>query len=491
MGFICELPSGSGPCFTTLSTIPSMGYDSTCVLASSLCASSCLSDSSCAGIYVSRETECTLLTYKSQMSWSLAASDLQSTHIFHKGLLYQSSYYQFQEGLTENELCLIPIASPIVTTQIPGEITTGQINPTPALNTRETDTHLETASDSCSNSSLDCIAQLRTLSTSEEQGAAQTSQVDNLATDSLNMIMNLNNQSSTVNNSSALSVVFDNNASTLNTSEVTLFTVHSEDTEFTTLAAKINPYTQTIEVKAPDDNGIFGTSNNTLLLHISTIDNIATLSITDIPHTQTVADSTLDDNGPLNTFYSTSLLYTSSTDSIMNSDNDSSMISVVNSSQNVTTGYLNAKEDMPLFNSSICFCICKETTENLQEKLKKISLNLKLDTASLSSVLRRKVSADDPRPISRESCRFELHTSKLSWDKAHQACKQRGLTLASLSKGAELQSMATVVKQADEMHSKKYNLESSHHQVDNNSSYGFTVEYHNLQNPIPPFLEGK
>ncbi|XP_062583111.1 mucin-16-like [Saccostrea cucullata] len=164
MAFICEHPSGSDSCFTTMSAISKMGFDSKSTLTSSGCASSCLSDSSCAGIYVSKETMCTLLTYKSQMSWTLAASDLQSTHMFHRRLLYHSSYNSFQGGLTEDELCQIPVASPIVTTEIPGKVTTKEITPSPTLTSPDTKIDLNSVDAKSTSSMLNSENQLHSSS---------------------------------------------------------------------------------------------------------------------------------------------------------------------------------------------------------------------------------------------------------------------------------------------------------------------------------------
>ena len=59
-----------------------------------------------------------------------------------------------------------------------------------------------------------------------------------------------------------------------------------------------------------------------------------------------------------------------------------------------------------------------------------------------------------------ESCRFEIHTSRLQWDSANQACIQRGLTLASLADISEVDSLVSVIKQADSVYSNRFGLES-------------------------------
>lgn len=53
------------------------------------------------------------------------------------------------------------------------------------------------------------------------------------------------------------------------------------------------------------------------------------------------------------------------------------------------------------------------------------------------------------------SCRFELHTSLLPWDEAYQACKHRGLTLASFGDKTDLVSVKSFIEDAEDVYSSK------------------------------------
>jgi hypothetical protein len=48
--------------------------------------------------------------------------------------------------------------------------------------------------------------------------------------------------------------------------------------------------------------------------------------------------------------------------------------------------------------------------------------------------------------VAEDSCRYEIHTSRLTWDKAVQACKHRGMTLASFSGTREANSLFSVLE---------------------------------------------
>lgn len=80
-----RLISDSDSCFTTFSTTAdSIGYDSVTSLTSSVCASSCLKSDACAGVFVSSGSKCTMLSYSQGLKHTLASTDLESTHFYHR-----------------------------------------------------------------------------------------------------------------------------------------------------------------------------------------------------------------------------------------------------------------------------------------------------------------------------------------------------------------------------------------------------------------------
>lgn len=76
--------SGMDSCFTKASTTMfSMGYESKTALTSSNCASKCLSSSDdCGAIYVTAGDSCSILRYDTDLSSSMSASHLVSTHYY-------------------------------------------------------------------------------------------------------------------------------------------------------------------------------------------------------------------------------------------------------------------------------------------------------------------------------------------------------------------------------------------------------------------------
>ncbi|XP_062566476.1 papilin-like [Saccostrea cucullata] len=174
MGFVCEHPARSDSCFTKMSVpLQSMGYESAESATSSDCASSCLSEDDCAGIYISLETSCTTLIYDTDMPSILPGSIFNSTYIYHRKYIYHSHYYGFIPGLSEEELCSLPIGSPIITTTIAGETTTETINPTTTEKTTEDGAQ---TSDSTSETTTEDGAQTSdSTSESTTEDGAQTS----------------------------------------------------------------------------------------------------------------------------------------------------------------------------------------------------------------------------------------------------------------------------------------------------------------------------
>ena len=73
-----------------------------------------------------------------------------------------------------------------------------------------------------------------------------------------------------------------------------------------------------------------------------------------------------------------------------------------------------------------------------------------------SSSLSLSLSYDLIFSVAADTCRYEIHTSALSWEKAVQACRQRGLTLASLSNQNEATSIYSALKRAESVYS-EYN----------------------------------
>lgn len=132
LGFICENPNGMDSCFTKASTtLFSLGYESKTALTSSNCASKCLTSSSCGAIYVTAGDSCSILRYDTDQSSSMSASHLVSTHYYHRRFLYNGPYsLPFIVDPTEDELCNLPLLSPIVTTTISAATTTESIVPT-------------------------------------------------------------------------------------------------------------------------------------------------------------------------------------------------------------------------------------------------------------------------------------------------------------------------------------------------------------------------
>lgn len=58
--------------------------------------------------------------------------------------------------------------------------------------------------------------------------------------------------------------------------------------------------------------------------------------------------------------------------------------------------------------------------------------------------------------VSSSSCRFELHTSLLPWDEAYQACKHRGLTLASFGDKTDLVSVKSFIEHANGVYTSEF-----------------------------------
>ncbi|XP_078321452.1 uncharacterized protein LOC111116021 [Crassostrea virginica] len=131
MGFICENPNGVDSCFSTKSTtMYALGYKSKTALASSDCATECIT-SSCGAIYISSGDSCTLMSYKSGLSSSLSQSQLASTYYYHRRLFHDGPIPSVSDsGLSEDDLCSLPIGSPIVTTALNDVTTTELITPT-------------------------------------------------------------------------------------------------------------------------------------------------------------------------------------------------------------------------------------------------------------------------------------------------------------------------------------------------------------------------
>ncbi|XP_052719018.1 uncharacterized protein LOC128190845 [Crassostrea angulata] len=127
-GFICEHTRGIDTCYTTLSTTNSpMGYDKSSALGYEECASECLISESCAGVYVTSQDSCTLLSYKDGLPSYLSDTQLQSTHFYHRRLLYHSTYQAFD--IHPNRYSS-PTPSVIDTTRIEEQTTGEGINPT-------------------------------------------------------------------------------------------------------------------------------------------------------------------------------------------------------------------------------------------------------------------------------------------------------------------------------------------------------------------------
>lgn len=55
-------------------------------------------------------------------------------------------------------------------------------------------------------------------------------------------------------------------------------------------------------------------------------------------------------------------------------------------------------ESVIVYNLSSCVCVCRYTNDTLEERIEKITSELKLDIKGLSSSKNRRISADDPRP---------------------------------------------------------------------------------------------
>uniref|UniRef100_K1RN34 C-type lectin domain-containing protein n=1 Tax=Magallana gigas TaxID=29159 RepID=K1RN34_MAGGI len=66
------------------------------------------------------------------------------------------------------------------------------------------------------------------------------------------------------------------------------------------------------------------------------------------------------------------------------------------------------------------------------------------------------VRPDDSDILGNESCRFEIHTSLLPWGKAYQACKHRGLTLASFGDHGVFSSMKSFIESANEVYTSEF-----------------------------------
>lgn len=54
-----------------------------------------------------------------------------------------------------------------------------------------------------------------------------------------------------------------------------------------------------------------------------------------------------------------------------------------------------------VYNFSSCVCVCVEKNITLEEKIDKMVSELKVDTSVLSSTIREKACAEDPRPSAR------------------------------------------------------------------------------------------
>nr|XP_022338023.1 uncharacterized protein LOC111133702 [Crassostrea virginica] len=132
LGFICENPQDSDSCFTTFSTTAeSIGYDSVTSLTSSVCASSCLMSDACAGVFVSSGSKCTMLSYSQGLKHTSASTDLESTHFYHRRLLYTSTYRDFTPDRSVEDIC--NALSVIVTTGIADTTVISEIHPTTTI----------------------------------------------------------------------------------------------------------------------------------------------------------------------------------------------------------------------------------------------------------------------------------------------------------------------------------------------------------------------
>lgn len=54
-----------------------------------------------------------------------------------------------------------------------------------------------------------------------------------------------------------------------------------------------------------------------------------------------------------------------------------------------------------VYNFSSCVCVCVEKNITLEEKIEQMVSELKVDTSVLSSTIREKACAEDPRPSAR------------------------------------------------------------------------------------------
>lgn len=70
-----------------------MGYDKTTNLAYSQCTSTCLDIVSCAGVYVTAQDYCLLLSYTTGLAYSLQDTQIQSTYFYHRSEFFLISTF--------------------------------------------------------------------------------------------------------------------------------------------------------------------------------------------------------------------------------------------------------------------------------------------------------------------------------------------------------------------------------------------------------------